>query len=341
VPYRARAAETVPDTLAALADPGEHAGSPSFPIGYLGVTWAGGGECGVRLRTAAGWSDWQPMPHGDAAERKRCVSLVPANGALAYEVQPPARATDVRIVAINTTDGSRRPAAGDLSIGLAVADGARRGDFSFQSRAAWGADESLRFGPDGTETLPTEFFPVQALTVHHTVTPNNDPDPAATVRAMYHFHTVGQAWGDIGYHLLIDEAGTVYEGRWSGDDPVPVFGGPPQDEPQMSNGSHVGGFNAGNIGVALLGDLTAGGPTQAARDSLVEVLAALAAETGLDPLAEVDYVNPINGSTRRVPVISGHRDWAATACPGDTFHPTLPGVRNDVAARLGQRSTAP
>jgi N-acetylmuramoyl-L-alanine amidase len=340
VPHRAHAAATVPDTLVALAGPDERAGSPSFPIGYIGVTWAGGGECGVRLRTAAGWSDWQSMPHGDAAEGERCLSLVPANGALAYEVQTPAGATDVRIVAINTTDGPRRRAAAPASVGLSISIEVRLGGFRYLPRAGWGADESHRFGQDGKEVFPPEYFPVQALTVHHTATTNDDPDPAATVRAIYFFHAVTQAWGDIGYHLLIDEAGTVYEGRWSGDDPVPVFGGPPQDKPQMSNGSHVGGFNAGNIGVALLGDLTAGGPTQAARDSLVEVLAALAAETGLDPLAEVDYVNPINGSTRRVPVISGHRDWAATACPGDTFHPTLPGLRSDVAARLGQRSTA-
>jgi len=44
----------------------------------------------------------------------------------------------------------------------------------------------------------------------------------------------------------------------------------------MSNGAHVGGFNAGNVGVALLGDLTTARPTPAARGALVQVLAALA-----------------------------------------------------------------
>ena len=95
---------------------------------------------------------------------------------------------------------------------------------TYLSRAGWGADESLRFEPDGTEKFPPAFFDVQTLTVHHTVTANSDPDPAATVRAIYFFQCITEDFGDIGYHLLIDQAGTVYEGRYSGPDPLPVFG---------------------------------------------------------------------------------------------------------------------
>ncbi len=68
----------------------------------------------------------------------------------------------------------------------------------------------MRFEADGTEKFPTAFFDVQTLTVHHTVTANSDPDPAATVRAVYFFHCVTSDFGDIGYHVLIDQAGTVY-----------------------------------------------------------------------------------------------------------------------------------
>ncbi len=127
----------------------------------------------------------------------------------------------------------------------------------------------------------------------------------------------------------------MYEGRYSGNDSVPVFGprrvGP---RPSMVNAAHVGGFNAGNVGVALLGDLTNTGPTAAARESLVKVLAALAAVTHLDPLGTKNYVNPISGATRTVPTIAGHRDWAATQCPGNTFYPVLAQVREDVAALM-------
>jgi len=71
----------------------------------------------------------------------------------------------------------------------------------------------------------TAFFDVQTLTVHHTFTANDDPNPAATVRAIYFFHTVTQDFGDVGYHLLIDGFGAVYEGRWSDPDRIPVLPG--------------------------------------------------------------------------------------------------------------------
>ena len=295
---------------------------PGFPIGHLGITGTARGE--VRFRTAAGWQAWRPLPPGDADGM-----LVPAFGASAYELRGTGLAT---AIAINTTDGPpvrARAAAGGFAGGR------------YLSRAGWGADESLRFGPDGTELFPTAYFPVQTLTVHHTATANGDADPAATVRAIYFFHTITQAFGDIGYHLLIDEAGTVYEGRWSGADPVPVFesGRRPGPFPRMSNGAHTGGFNAGNVGVALLGDLTAVGPTDAARRALVAVLATLAGATGREPLGHVGYVNPISGATRTVDTIAAHRDWLATECPGEAFYPMLPDVRQDVALLTGAGRT--
>lgn len=198
------------------------------------------------------------------------------------------------------------------------------------SRSGWGADESLRFAADGTELFPPAFFPVQTLTVHHTVTANDDPDPISTVQSIYEFHAVHPAvgFGDIGYHFLIDELGRVYEGRFSGTDGIPAH----DDSEQMVNAAHVGGFNAGNIGVALLGDLTAGLPSQAARRSLTRLLAALASGHVLDPLGTTAYVNPISGAQKLVATISGHRDWLATDCPGDAFAPTLEQLRHEVAA---------
>src|SRR5438132_1044004 len=44
-----------------------------------------------------------------------------------------------------------------------------------------------------------EFAAISKLVVHHTVTQNNDPDPAQTVRAIYAYHTRGNGWNDIGY----------------------------------------------------------------------------------------------------------------------------------------------
>src|SRR5919197_457383 len=76
------------------------------------------------------------------------------------------------------------------------------------SRAEWGADESLM-------TWAPEFQVTQKLIIHHTATQNDDPDPTATIRSIYRYHAVMQGWGDIGYNFLVDEAGNVYEGRYS------------------------------------------------------------------------------------------------------------------------------
>lgn len=325
-------AGTVPETLAAFSGPGRMLDAPGFAIGHLGVAWSGprlGGS--LRFRTAPGWGPWQPLVPGDSSGTGRSTALVPAGGAIAYQVTPPPDAGEVELVAINTTDGPpvRRPAVTGAAAADRPADFART--FRYVDRAGWGADESLRFAPDGTEIFPQAYFAVQTLTVHHTVTANVDPDPAATVRAIYFFHTLTQDFGDLGYHLLIDQNGAVHEGRYSGPDSTPVFQGRIGDGPLMCNAAHVGGFNAGNVGVALLGDLTGTQPTAAARKTLVQLLAVLARITDVDPLGQVDYVNPISGATRTVPAIAAHRNWSSTACPGDAFHPELPAVRTDVA----------
>lgn len=51
----------------------------------------------------------------------------------------------------------------------------------------------------------------------------------------------------------------------------------------------------------------------------------------LDPVGGGLYLNPINGFTRDIPTISGHRDWLATECPGEQLYGLLPGVRRTVA----------
>jgi hypothetical protein len=246
-----------------------------------------------------------------------------ARGARVVQVRLPRGATDGQAVTIDASaPRSRRVTAAAARVMTPS------GPICYLSRAAWGADEALR----GTE--PAAYFPVQALTVHHTVTANDDPDPAATVRAIYAQHVVADGFADIGYQLLIDERGCVYEGPASGEDGIPVFAGLPlPGQPWLAvNGAHAAGFNAGNVGVALLGDFTARPPTQQALRALVGVLAALSLVTRVDPTGHVDYVNPISGATRTVDAIAGHRDWNPTECPGDELYELLP----DLRARVGR-----
>jgi len=208
-------------------------------------------------------------------------------------------------------------------------------------RVDWGADESLRFDSSGKEIWPPAFYPVQKLIVHHTATQNNDPNPAATIRSIYYYHAVTLGWGDIGYNFLIDEAGRIYEGRHTSDYPS---GSSPTEENSQGYGvtaAHAQGYNSGTVGIALLGTLTNQDATPAARSALEKLLAWESDHHGIDPQSSSLYVNPVSGTQATFPNIAGHRDVAATECPGGVFYATLPTIRSDVAALIAGTPPAP
>jgi hypothetical protein len=312
--------EKFPVTRAAEAT-GAGAVRVAFPADYVGLRWSGEQD-GARIRPADG--TWQDVVAGCAAANLDGggTALVAAAGATAYEVKVPDGATDVSSLAIDTTGGPQ------LSVKVPAGTTRVRG-VAYLPRAAWGADESKRFKADGTENSPTKYYPAQVLTVHHTDTPNDDPDPAATVRAVYEYHAVTNDWGDIGYHFLIDEAGRIYEGRYSGDYAIPAH----DAKGDVVTAFHTGGYNSGNLGIALLGTLVHQGPTDAARGSLTRLVAALTRFHGLDPRANVTYTNPVNGVQKDVTTVGGHRDWMATDCPGATMYALLDDIRAAAAER--------
>ncbi|HTI29367.1 MAG TPA: N-acetylmuramoyl-L-alanine amidase [Methylomirabilota bacterium] len=202
------------------------------------------------------------------------------------------------------------------------------------SRAAWGADESIRFDGAGDERWPREYFPLQKLVVHHTAGRNADPNPAATVRAIYYFHAVTRRWGDIGYNYLIDEAGRVYEGRASRD----YWNGTIPSSDNLGGlavaGGHAKYHNQGTMGIALLGTFTTQAPTAAAQAALVRMLAWAAAKYHIDPRASGTYVNPQTGVSRYTANITGHRDYQSTTCPGGVLYALMPTIRSQVAAAM-------
>ncbi|MEV7086720.1 peptidoglycan recognition family protein [Streptomyces sp. NPDC093085] len=331
-PPRTRTAR-VPRTRSASFSGAEAAAveSAEFPVEFVAVAWTGAPRgAAIRLLdengTAGAWQPLKPVcaagADGDAGDPARRVSaLVATGGAAGYELRMPDGATSVRSAAIDTVHGP----SFELSVPAGTAT--FRG-IEFITRAGWGADESLRFKEDGTENSPQTYYPVQTLTVHHTADANGKTDPAAAVRAYYQQHAVENDWGDIGYHFLIDEEGQVYEGRFTGDDGIPAHNA----EGQAVTAFHTSGFNSGNIGIAVLGSFDEQDPTAPARATLTRLLAALADYHDLDPEAAVTFVNPVNGVTKDVRTIGGHRDWLATECPGTTLYDTLPTLRKDVAA---------
>ncbi|MFQ5967795.1 MAG: FG-GAP-like repeat-containing protein [Acidimicrobiia bacterium] len=343
----------VPPTMADRRPVGAGPVEPGFAIDFLGVVWDGpagagvetheGGEPhgAVRFRHSGVWGAWIPLEEDGAQEPGSWGSgLVWADGAEAYQVRGiPSYASQPRVVALSTTAGTPTTVGGRAA-------GSVDALANCLSRSEWGADESIRFDGD-VEIWPPEFAPVQTVTVHHTVTANVDLDPAATVRAIYEFHTVDRGWGDIGYHMLIDEQGRVYEGRWSGEASQDCSsGGDGTDfghrvDDQLVIAAHTGGFNTGNIGVALLGEFTAAAPKTTAVDQLELTLADLLARHGLDPLGTVDYFNPVNDNEATVNTISGHRDWKATECPGERLYSQLPDIRTNVATLMQPPDSPP
>ncbi|EFV91710.1 N-acetylmuramoyl-L-alanine amidase family 2 [Dietzia cinnamea P4] len=294
---------------------------PNGPLGFVGVTFPSPEEIAGRIRFAfpdGSVGDWLPLEAMDSAPdagSTPAAELVAApEGAVGYEVDAPAGSE-----ATVFDDGRGTPRNYSLgSIGLA--------GLPIIPRAAWGAGDV-----SGFRWAPT-YFPAQSITIHHTaVVPG--PDRAASVRAIYNYHANTLGWGDVGYHLLIDPEGRIYQGR--GGTPVgnPVFQFPPVAgiAPPVVTAGHVGGFNNGNIGISLLGDFTGAPPTAAAVGAIIDCVRALCNATGINPRAGITYRNPQGGATRAMMAVSGHRDWGGTACPGNSFYPQMQFIRDHAA----------
>jgi hypothetical protein len=108
----------------------------------------------------------------------------------------------------------------------------------------------------------------------------------------------------------------------------------------MVNAGHVKHYNAGNIGICLLGDFMTKLPTAAAMLALQRVLTGLARVAKLNAGGTTNFVSAVEPDLYRktVRTISGHRNWAATDCPGDKFYPQLATIRSQVALLTQSRA---
>ncbi|HEX2038375.1 MAG TPA: peptidoglycan recognition protein, partial [Acidimicrobiales bacterium] len=289
----------------------------AFPASHVGVRWQGDEEAAVEVRWDGG--PWQPVHHNEDMTTGDVVyaDLVGVGRAERVEARVVAgEARDVQVVAIDTRHGPRRLVRAGRSGAPATASmsDTRVAQPGVVSRAQWGADESIR------NPGPPSFAPVRKLIVHHTDTPNGDPDPAATVRAIYSYHVQTRGWNDIGYNFLIDERGRIYEGRWSREYAAGEIPTGEDTEGRGVIGAHAEGANTGSVGVALLGTFTAQGPSSAAVEALQAMLAWKADRHSINVLSGDSYPN-----------LAGHRDTKATSCPGDRLYDRLPEIRRRVS----------
>lgn len=123
---------------------------------------------------------------------------------------------------------------------------------------------------------------VKEIIVHCTATPEGRAVSVSTIRDWH----LANGWKDIGYHYVVLLDGTVQAGR---------------QEAQV--GSHVAGHNSGTIGVVYVGGLAADATTP--KDT----------RTAAQKAALLALVKALIKKYPTVTKVSGHREYAAKACP--------------------------
>jgi hypothetical protein len=294
------------------------AAAPRFNM--VALHWRGSGAVSFGTRSASGrWTAWRREDDdNNRAHSWRLGNIVWVGASTAIRFQTTGRVTRLRAYYVWS------PPERLLSRRLLIANAP-----PIIPRFSWGANESIRRSP------PHYAAAIHFAVVHHTAGTNNytPAESAAIVRGIEIYHVQGNGWDDIGYNLLVDKYGQVFEGRYGGVDRAVI-------------GAHAEGFNTGSVGVAVLGDYTSAKLPAAAKTALEQVLAWRLDLAHIDPLSTFEW---LSGGNPRFPsgipvflrAIAGHRDTGFTDCPGNSLYAQLPQIANDVAALGGPKIYAP
>lgn len=311
----------------------------SFTFNAVATTWEmdlpPASEARLFMRFGADgetWSGWTGVTNDDdsgmQAGRNFGNLLVHYGSVIQYRVQLIAKAVErmpqLSMIGFTFINSQQGPAVRDVAArrGVAYAAEAPR----IISRAEWGALESLRFDDSGREIWPRRYTSPRKAIIHETVTMNDDPNPPATVRAIYYYHAITRGWGDIGYHYLVDQAGNIYEGRAGGENVV---------------AGHARCFNYGTLGISALGEYNSADPSSALVRSIIDIIAWQFEKNDIDPFGSGvlgDY------APRDIPNIAAHRDLAGVCGnthqdPGINLYAQLPEIRQAVADRISDGET--
>lgn len=287
----------------------------------VAVTWtAGAPRVSVRWHSRTGWSAWELAEDDSGDSAQGTPGTAPQwrpHGADQVEVRTAGTATGLTVIRLS--DGVTHRTWGGSSASAATG---RAVLGAVHSRADWGADESLRRGG------PTYASRVDAVVVHHTANTNgySEADVPALIRADYAYHVQARGWADLGYNLLVDQYGGVWEGRAGGLGRATI-------------GAHAQGFNTGTLGVAMLGDMTKATATREGEKALTRVIGYAARTWGFDPTGSVTLTSqgsPRYASGERVTLhrVFGHLETGITACPG-SLEDRLPYLRSLAEVAMG------
>ena len=288
--------------------------------------WRGAATASLWLRgrrTGGRWTRWARLdPSEQPLKRGSGTEPVWAGGYDWVQLRSSRPLPGLRLSFMRIREGARAAAAPrTISVQMPPPAG---GTLQIVPRSAWGA---ARCKPRVT----SGYGQVDFALVHHTTSLNSytPAQSAAIVLGICLFHRDVNGWNDIGYNLLVDKYGQVFEGRQGGID-SPVVG------------AQAGGFNAVSTGIATLGNFSRARFSAAGMNSLAHVIAWKLSLHGVPPEGQVTVTSeggpftPFRAGTRvTVNRISGHRNVDSTACPGSALYAQLPGLRQLVAGLEG------
>ncbi|MDD5040200.1 MAG: N-acetylmuramoyl-L-alanine amidase [Patescibacteria group bacterium] len=299
-----------------------------FPCTVVGFGWQGAGslDMSIRLYSGHAWGGWFGAKPEDSLERDgwnmATDPIIAASATkLQYQLGGSDDITAIKFVCIGTEHGSI--AVGGNFFRSVFKSAAAAEGLDVVSRSEWEADEDWRFDSDGEEVWAPEYEWPTTFVVHHTAGGTGGSNPAATIRGVYYWHAVSLGWGDIGYNYLIDQNGTIYEGRYGGDGVI----GAHTFRDAACNSARFGGngtvnFNEGSIGIAVLGDYET---KQTLNAKVKAAIATLTAHKGKTFGIRPEDQNVFHGDT--YPNIVGHKDLDCTICPGKNLYSKLAGIR--------------
>ena len=147
--------------------------------------------------------------------------------------------------------------------------------------------EIIDAGLEFRESLRTrDIFKIDKIILHH----SGSPLSRTTIHNIHRWH-LQRGWLGCGYHYVIHEDGSIFQGRLLN-----------------TVGAHARGYNEHSIGICTVGNFEIEYPTLCQQESLGKLLLYF-----------------INDKLRgRSLAIKRHRDVAATLCPGRNFAYFIP-----------------
>ena len=292
-----------------IAPKGAKVVSTARAFNLVGLRWHGETtpDVELRVRRSGRWSRWAHV--GAHATGSSDPLWVGRAKTVQYKLSRRVRGLRLHFVAV----GKRRPAP-------VRARSAQALPFSYVPRETWEQGKcSPRSAPD--------YGTVRSVHVHHTVSLNDyTPEEApSVVLAICRYHRNSNGWNDVGYNMLVDKYGVLYEGRAGGVDQAVV-------------GAQAQGFNAQTAGIANIGDHTAVAQTPEALAAMANWIRWKLTIHG-QPLSGPVTLTSAGGSASKYGAgarvtlerVIGHRDTGRTACPGDALYGQLPELRALVA----------